>query len=74
LVHTLLKHPVTPLLWINAALALIVVGVMVSGKVEPVVVFMIGTALVLLLNFPSPAVQRRGSNPTPGPPCRWWAC
>jgi CitMHS family citrate-Mg2+:H+ or citrate-Ca2+:H+ symporter len=32
--------------------------VMISGRVEPVVVFMIGTALVLLLNFPSPAIQR----------------
>lgn len=50
--------PLPRFFWINAALALIVVGVMVSGKVEPVVVFMIGTALVLLLNFPSPAVQR----------------
>lgn len=50
--------PLPRFFWINAGLALIVVGVMVSGKVEPVVVFMIGTALVLLLNFPSPAVQR----------------
>lgn len=44
--------------WPNALLALVVIGVMVSGKVEPVVVFMIGTALVLMLNFPSPAAQR----------------
>jgi len=50
--------PLPRFFWINAALALIVVGVMVSGKVEPVVVFMIGTALVLLLNFPAPALQR----------------
>lgn len=50
--------PLPRFFWINAALALLVVGVMVSGKVEPVVVFMIGTALVLLLNFPSPAAQR----------------
>jgi len=50
--------PLPRFFWINAALALIVVGVMVSGKVEPVVVFMIGTALVLMLNFPSPDLQR----------------
>jgi len=50
-------EPLPRLFWINAALALVAVGVMVSGKVEPVVVFMIGTALVLLLNFPSPAAQ-----------------
>ncbi|RVU05788.1 citrate transporter [Novosphingobium umbonatum] len=51
-------EPLPRLFWLNVALALVAVGVMVSGKVEPVVVFMIGTALVLLLNFPSPTAQR----------------
>jgi CitMHS family citrate-Mg2+:H+ or citrate-Ca2+:H+ symporter len=40
------------------ALTLIVVGAMVSGAVEPVVVFMIGTALALLVNFPGAKAQR----------------
>ncbi|MEN9924240.1 MAG: hypothetical protein RL268_366 [Pseudomonadota bacterium] len=46
------------LLWINAILTLLVVALMVSGKVEPVVVFMVGTALALCINYPSPALQR----------------
>jgi CitMHS family citrate-Mg2+:H+ or citrate-Ca2+:H+ symporter len=43
---------------VNVALTLIVVGAMVSGAVEPVVVFMIGTALALLVNFPGAKAQR----------------
>lgn len=42
----------------NLALALGVIGLMVSGIAEPVVVFLIGTAIALALNFPSPAKQR----------------
>lgn len=51
-----LKRP--RLLWVNATLTLLVVGLMVSGKVEPVVVFMVGTALALCINYPSPTSQR----------------
>jgi CitMHS family citrate-Mg2+:H+ or citrate-Ca2+:H+ symporter len=43
---------------VNVALTLVVVGTMVSGAVEPVVVFMIGTALALLVNFPGAVAQR----------------
>lgn len=43
---------------INVLLTLAVVGTMVSGLVEPVVVFMIGTALALLINYPHAAQQR----------------
>jgi len=52
------RAPLPRLFWLNASLALLVIGVMVSGRVEPVVVFMIGTAVMLMLNYPSPAVQR----------------
>jgi CitMHS family citrate-Mg2+:H+ or citrate-Ca2+:H+ symporter len=43
---------------INVLLTVAVVGTMVSGLVEPVVVFMIGTALALLINYPHAAQQR----------------
>ncbi len=44
--------------WLNLLLTALVLGVMVSGKVEPVVVFMLGTALALLLNYPNVQAQR----------------
>ncbi len=44
---------------INAVLTLLVVGVMVSGAIEPAVVFMAGTALALVINYPSASEQRR---------------
>lgn len=47
------------LLWFNAAVTLIVIALMVTGKVEPVVVFMVGTAIALCVNYPSPSVQRQ---------------
>ncbi|MGN7161488.1 CitMHS family transporter [Sphingomonas sp. SAFR-052] len=43
---------------VNIVLTLAVVGTMVSGLVEPVVVFMIGTALALLVNYPGAKAQR----------------
>lgn len=46
------------LLFINLVITLVVVGTMVSGTVEPVVVFMIGTAVALVVNYPSAAEQR----------------
>ena len=44
--------------WMNLALTLGLMGVMVRGKVEPVVVFMLGTVLALLLNYPDAKSQR----------------
>lgn len=44
--------------WPNLALTLLLMGTMVSGKIEPVVVFMLGTVLALLLNYPRPDEQR----------------
>ncbi len=40
------------LFWVNLALTGAVFATMVTGKAEPVTVFMIGTALALLLNYP----------------------
>ena len=43
---------------VNLVLTLAVVGVMIAGLVEPVVVFMIGTALALVINYPDAGQQR----------------
>jgi CitMHS family citrate-Mg2+:H+ or citrate-Ca2+:H+ symporter len=39
--------------YVNLLLTVIVLGVMVSGKVDPAVIFMLGTVIALTLNFPS---------------------
>ena len=44
-----------------------VVAGMTSGVVEPVVVFMLGTAVALVLNYPHSTSSGHGSTPTPGP-------
>lgn len=44
--------------WVNAAITLAVVTAMVLGWAEPVVVFMVGTAVALMVNYPSPEIQR----------------
>ena len=44
--------------WINLALTLAALATMVSGAVPPAVVFMVATALALLLNYPRLAEQR----------------
>jgi CitMHS family citrate-Mg2+:H+ or citrate-Ca2+:H+ symporter len=46
------------LFWVNAAITLAVVTAMVLGWAEPVVVFMVGTALALVVNYPRPETQR----------------
>lgn len=46
------------LLPVNVVLTLLVVGVMIAGVMEPVVVFMVGTAVALLVNYPDAAQQR----------------
>jgi CitMHS family citrate-Mg2+:H+ or citrate-Ca2+:H+ symporter len=45
--------------WLNLILTLGVMGVMISGKVEPAVMFMIGTVTALFINYPDAAEQRR---------------
>ncbi len=44
--------------WINIVLTVIVLGVMISGKVDPVVMFMIGVVLALMINYPNADMQR----------------
>lgn len=44
--------------WFNGALTLLVIGVMISGKLPPVVVFMVGLAIALTFNFADVAAQR----------------
>jgi CitMHS family citrate-Mg2+:H+ or citrate-Ca2+:H+ symporter len=44
--------------WINGALTLVLIAVMISGQAAPVVVFMLGLALALTINFRDPNVQR----------------
>jgi len=46
------------LLPLNVALTLGVVATMISGVVEPALVFMVGTALALVLNYPTAEQQR----------------
>jgi citrate-Mg2+:H+ or citrate-Ca2+:H+ symporter, CitMHS family len=43
---------------VNVIITLVVLGVMISGKVDPVVVFMLGTVVALSLNFPSLKAQQ----------------
>jgi len=44
--------------WINIVLTVFVLGVMISGKVDPVVMFMIGVVLALMINYPDVNMQR----------------
>ena len=46
------------LYWANVLITGVVVVTMVAGLMEPVVVFMAGTALALVINYPSAAQQR----------------
>lgn len=44
--------------WINLVLAIVVLGVMISGKIDPVVMFMIGVVLALMINYRNVDMQR----------------
>jgi len=46
------------MVWVNGAITIAIMAVMVAGTVDPAVMFMIGTSLVLTLNYPDPAEQR----------------
>lgn len=48
--------------WLNLLLTILLMGLMVSGKVEPIVVFMLGAVLALLLNYPNVKDQRERIN------------
>jgi CitMHS family citrate-Mg2+:H+ or citrate-Ca2+:H+ symporter len=44
--------------WLNAVLALIVMGVMIAGFVDPAPMFMLGTVLALVINYPAVGEQK----------------
>jgi CitMHS family citrate-Mg2+:H+ or citrate-Ca2+:H+ symporter len=44
--------------WVNAVLAIIVMGVMIAGVVDPAPMFMIGTVLALIINYPEVSQQK----------------
>lgn len=44
--------------YLNLAITAIVLGVMVSGKVNPAIMFMLGMIVALTLNFPNPKDQQ----------------
>jgi citrate-Mg2+:H+ or citrate-Ca2+:H+ symporter, CitMHS family len=46
------------LFWVNLTLTLALMVVMVSGIVDPSIMFMIGTAVALMVNYPNAAAQR----------------
>jgi len=44
--------------WVNALLTIVIVAVMISGAVDPAAMFMVGTAIALIVNYPSADEQR----------------
>lgn len=45
--------------WLNILITIFVLGVMISGKIDPVVMFMIGVVAALLINYPDINDQRQ---------------
>lgn len=43
---------------VNVGLVIAVLGTMITGKIDPVVCFMIGTVLALVINYPNVKMQR----------------
>ena len=46
------------LFWVNLVLTVVIMVVMIGGWVDPVVMFMIGVVLALVINYPNVAEQR----------------
>lgn len=46
------------LFWVNLLMTLVVMGVMIAGVVDPVVMFMLGTVIALCINYPAVDAQR----------------
>jgi len=44
--------------WVNVVLTIVILGAMIAGLVDPAVMFMIGTAIGLVVNYPSADMQR----------------
>ena len=47
------------LIWVNWILIVLSIGLLISGIMKPLVVFMIGVALALIVNYRDPAIQRK---------------
>jgi CitMHS family citrate-Mg2+:H+ or citrate-Ca2+:H+ symporter len=47
------------LVWVNALITVGIMALMITGTADPAVIFMIGTAVVLTINYPDPAQQRQ---------------
>ena len=45
-------------IWINVALTVAVLGLTITGTLPPMVMFMLGTAIALVVNYPSVTMQR----------------
>jgi CitMHS family citrate-Mg2+:H+ or citrate-Ca2+:H+ symporter len=46
------------LVWVNGLITVAIMAVMIAGTIDPAVMFMVGTAVVLTINYPKPADQR----------------
>src|SRR5215831_7517597 len=46
------------LVWVNGLITVAIMAVMIAGTVDPAVMFLVGTALVLTINYPNAAAQR----------------
>ena len=47
------------LIWVNWLLILLSIGLLISGIMKPLVVFLIGVSLALIINYRDPAMQRK---------------
>lgn len=46
------------LFWVNLTLTLVVMATLIGGWAPPAIVFMLGTAIALIINYPQPTLQR----------------
>jgi CitMHS family citrate-Mg2+:H+ or citrate-Ca2+:H+ symporter len=46
------------MVWVNGAITVGIMAVMIAGVADPAVMFMVGTAVVLTINYPKPEDQR----------------
>jgi CitMHS family citrate-Mg2+:H+ or citrate-Ca2+:H+ symporter len=46
------------LFWVNLILTAVIMAVMIEGAVDPVVMFMVGTVLALMINYPDVKMQK----------------
>ncbi|MDR3535997.1 MAG: citrate:proton symporter [Acetobacteraceae bacterium] len=51
-----LRHP--KLFWVNLGITVFIMAVMIQGTIDPVVMFMIGCVLALMINYPNVDMQK----------------